>query len=146
MSRVLLLAATAALAVGMVVLSFAMAGCESTPPPVEYHGRTDEHGGIPAVYDLGTLTADLPRDLPTQSVIAAAEASLRRRGYTITASESTTDAGRVVARPPGSKLHHKVTVRARVLHGVTRTTVEAVPQDEAFSRAVLESMLTRLGL
>lgn len=127
----------------LVLLALSVAGCQGPEPRYDWHGREPVLG----VYTAGSLYTELPPDIPVQSVIAAARMALERRGYVITASESTDDTGRVVARPGDPKLLRKVTVTAHLRSNATSVTVRTNPGgDEHFERDILERILTRLGL
>jgi len=118
------------------------AGCSAPAPSHGWHGADRTL----ASFVGGTLYATLPPDVPVQSVIAAGEMALERRGYVVTASEATDDAGRVVARPGDPKLLRKITVRSRLVQGGTTVSVRTNPGgNEHISRDIFERMLTRLG-
>lgn len=120
-----------------------LASCEAPPPSVGWHGANHQL----ASFSGGTLYSTLPEEVPVQSVIAAGEMALERRGYVVTASESTDDAGRVVARPGDPNLLRKITIESRLVQGGTSVSVRTNPGgNEHISRDIFERMLTRLGM
>lgn len=126
---------------GIVLVFGVMAtGCSTV---YSWHGG----GRIAASYTGRTLTADLPDTESVPAVIAAGDAALRHRGYTITRREATTDRGRVVGRPAGGKALEEAVISARILDTGARMTVTFKPMgDESASRAVVDDVLRRLGL
>jgi hypothetical protein len=126
-----------------LLLPAAVPACSAPEPRYDWHGSQRTL----AAFDQGALHAELPAEVPVHAVVAAAEMTLSRRGYTITASESTDDSGRVVARPADPKLMRKVTVTSRLTQTGTALTIRTNPGgNEHVSRDILERMLTRLGL
>lgn len=120
-----------------------LSGCSTPEPRYGWHGRDP----VLAAYQSGGLHAELPREVPVQSAIAAGEMALERRGYIITATEATDDRGRVVARPADARLLRKITITSRLTQTGTAVTVRTDPGGhEHISRDILERMLTRLGM
>jgi hypothetical protein len=122
-----------------------MGGCATTPrgPTYGWHGQEQ---AIVGVYAVDTLHSQLPEIVPPQSVRAAAERTLRARGYTITTSEATNDRTRVVARPPDARLFKRVIVGSSLAPQGTRVSVHIEPGgNETTSRDMLDSILTLLG-
>ena len=124
------------------------AGCATKP-------RVQRVGPVLASYSFRTLTADLGADLRVPTVVTAAEFALAGRGYTVSTRRMTEDAGRVVAHAQGATIgfgprdavSEKVVVSATLTASGTRVKVTAEPMgNEAFSRAILDDMLRRLGL
>lgn len=121
-------------------------------------GQTD----VPADYQGRQLRASLPCYIQVQSVLAAAEVTLRRRGLSIVDSKIDTNEGHVIASPPhGSSdrfslgqstlLTERIKVSAGFDHsaenGCTWVRILVEPAgDEAVSRSLLEEMLFVLGL
>ncbi len=124
---------------GLVLLT----GCSPTrTPSYGWHGREP----ILAIYQGKTLHSEFPEAIPPASVRAAAERVLASRGYTITSSEATEDRTRVVARPPDSRLFHRVIVGSSLSRGGTRVALTIEPGgNETTARDMLESVLTLLG-
>ncbi len=119
-------------------------GCASQQrhPTYAWHGQEP----VLAVYAVETLHSELPQSIPPQSIRAAAERTLRHRGYTITTSEATNDRTRIVARPPDSRLFKRVIVGSSLSPNGTRISVRIEPGgNETTSRDMLESILTLLG-
>ncbi len=116
-------------------------GCETT---TARQGSTQ----ILAGYNIGTLEADLPDQTRPQAVIAAGEAALRHRGYSVTSNTSTADRGSVEAKPPHAGLFDGTTeVWARLGSYGTRVGVKVgLAGNETESRAILDDILARLGL
>lgn len=126
-----------------LLLAVCVAGCSAPEARYDWHGKSQTL----AAFDSGSLHTELPRTVPVHSAVAAAEMVLERRGYTITASESTDDRGRVVARPADAKLLRKITVTSRLTQTGTAVSIRTDPGGhEHISRDILERMLTRLGL
>ena len=126
--------------VGAVLMGVALAGgCQSK---AQWQGR----GDVLAVYRGTTLTAEFPEQVAVHAVVAAAETSLRSRGYAITSTEATSDRGRVVGEQPNAGAFEQVVVSARLSKIGTRVQVTQEPLGgEAISRAILDDMLARLG-
>lgn len=109
--------------------------------------RAQGASAISASYSYPSLEADLPDQSRVPAVIAAADSVLRARGYSITKSASTEDAGVVRSLPPRSSDYPVVEVGAKRTTSGTRVTISVTPfGDEDLSRSVLDSILTRLGL
>jgi len=116
------------------------AGCASERVP---RGAS----GVESTYKLTTMSALAPDTARVPAVIAAAEAVVRARGYTVVRSESTEEAGRLIARPPRYKDYPRVVLEARRMGGGTRVTVQVEPfGDRELSGSILDATLRRLGL
>jgi len=117
-------------------------GCV-TQPKETYTSKHD----VGAVWNHPRLRATLPGIEPAR-VIAAADLTLRDRGYFITINQSNADRGRVSARPNNSNMGSSVTVWAEADdQGGTVVSVSAGPfGDELLSRIVLDGIVDRLGL
>jgi hypothetical protein len=123
------------------VIASALAGCKAVPAQ---QGRGRQ---ITAVYWQGTLWADLPPTRRVQGVVAASDAGLRDRGYAVTAVRSTEDVGRVAAEPQTAGPLESVVVDVQLTDDGTRVAITVKPfGDQARSRAILDAILTRLGL
>lgn len=121
----------------------ALPACQSHRVDYDWHGQEE----LLAVYQLGTLYATLPPDVSVHSAVAAAQMVLERRGYTITALESTDDQGHVVARPADGRTISKVRVTVRLVDGGTAVSIRTYPGgNEHASRDIFERVLTRLAL
>lgn len=120
-----------------------VAGCAK--PVVTTHGRTQT---VLAEYAMGNLEAALPATVGVLTVRAAAEQTLRARGYVITESFGSRDRFEVEARGPGSDgRRDRTRVKGWLTPNGTRVRVEAgLFGDEAAAKAVLDEMLVRLGL
>lgn len=133
-------------ATGLIALclgALGLPGCNAPEARYAWHGREQVLGAFQA----GVLHTELPASVPVHSVIAAGRMALERRGYVVTASESTDDSGRVVARPGDPRLGRKVTVTARLRTTGTAVSIRTDPGgNEHAARDILERMLTRLGL
>jgi hypothetical protein len=102
---------------------------------------------ILATESFGALTATLPDPVPVRSVMAAAEAALRDRGYTVTQRRTTDEAGRITARTPARELGRHWVVDARAT-GDGRTTLGVDPggwDNEAGAEVLMDAILRRLG-
>lgn len=127
----------------MAGLLGALPACEGPQADYDWHGQEE----LLAVYQLGTLYATIPPEVSVHSAVAAGQMVLERRGYTITAIESTDDQGHVVARPADGRTISKVRVTARLVDGGTAVSVRTYPGgNEHAARDIFERMLTRLGL
>lgn len=130
-----------ALSVAALLCAAVFIGCETT---------TARQGSsqILAGYNIGTLEADLPEQTRPQAVIAAGEAALRHRGYSVTSNTSTADRGSVEAKPPhGGFFDGTTEVWARLGSYGTRVGVKVgLAGNETESRAILDEILARLGL
>lgn len=133
----------AALALTAGALAGSMGGCASLDAKPSWHGERR----VLAEYQFTTLSARLPESQPAESVAAAAELALERRGHTVVRSSSFGGTTRVVAKPPRGEVWDEVIVKASERSRSTRVTVEVKPiGDEYVSRAVFESLVTGLGM
>lgn len=99
-----------------------------------------------AAYSGWTLRSDLPMGVTVPAAVAAADRTLSDSGYTVTARDATSDSGRVVGRPPDTKLFRRVVVETRRMRAGSRVAITIEPGgDETLSREILERMLSRLG-
>jgi hypothetical protein len=129
------------LVVGMVVgLSF-LGACS---PQAKVQGS---NGDTVATYHRMTLRANLPAESRVPAVMAAADQTLRARGYTIVRSSATEEKGEVVAHPPRSDNLPRLVIESE--RGVSSTIVDLRVEpfgDQDLCRSVLDGMLQRLGL
>lgn len=101
-----------------------------------------------ANYAMGTLSTILGPEVSVPTLRAAAENTLRARGYVITDSTGTADSMRVKgASRSGSEGRLEPTViSARVTYSNTSLDVASGTfGDEAASRAILDDLLRRVG-
>jgi hypothetical protein len=94
-----------------------------------------------------TLRANLPTESRVPAVVAAAEQTLRNRGYTIVTSTATEEKGEIIAHPPNSDHFPRLVIEAS--RGVSSTIVDVSAEpfgDQDLCRSVLDGMLQRLGL
>jgi len=120
-----------------------ISGCKAPQAKYDWHGQQD----LFAIYQLGSLHTTLPSEVSAHSVVAAGQMILQRRGYTITASESTDDQGHVIARPADGRTISRVKITVRLVDGGTSVSIRTYPGgNEHASRDILERMLTLLGL
>lgn len=117
-----------------------LGGCQAR---TQYQGER----GLVGSYRGGTLSSVLPADVRVPAVMAAAEAMFRDRGYTIVESNSTEDAGRLIARPPRYSSYPRMFMSVDVVPGGTRVqfTYEPISNEEV-CRASLDALLRRLGM
>ncbi|RMH26864.1 MAG: hypothetical protein D6692_08375 [Planctomycetota bacterium] len=116
------------------------------PVPVRasraWHGATP----IPATYQFGRLTADLPPGTRVETAIIAARATLERQGHAIQSAEATPQEGKLVALAPPSLGYDKLTLRAAYEGQGTVLRIDIWPQNENRARAALETILATLRL
>lgn len=118
-------------------------GLASCDPIIRPQGAS----AISATYAYPKLEADLPDATRVPAAIAAADATLRARGYSVEKSSSSEEAGLVRALPPRSSDYPVVEVKATRTTTGTHVTIGVTPfGDEDLSRSVLDGMLSRLGL
>jgi hypothetical protein len=81
------------------------------------------------------------------AVIAAADQTLRARGYSVRRSSSTEETGEIVANAPRYETYPRVvlTTSRHVDSTLVEVTVEPFG-DQELSRSVLDGVLQRLGL
>lgn len=116
-------------------------GCS---PVVKTQGR---QGVVEATYARRTLSATLPASARVPAVIAAAEETVRARGYSVERSTSTEEVGVLVARPPRTTDFPVITIDADVVPNATRVRMTVSPfGDQEMSRSILDGTLQRLGL
>lgn len=124
----------------LAAASFGLSGCKAVD-------RAEGKSQVMARYVSGRLTCDLPPTTPVASVLAAANAELRTRGYAIKSSESTEQAGELVAVPPRYASYPRLVVSVTTYADATRVEIEYQPWgDEQLSRGVLGRILEQLGL
>ena len=117
----------------------ALAGCESTPK------QQGSQSQLTATYKMGALSAVVPAKVP--AVMAAAEQTLRDRGYAIESSASTTEQGGIIARPPAYNLGKTMKIDvASTATDETTITLSPNPWDETLLRITLDRILARLGM
>jgi hypothetical protein len=100
-----------------------------------------------ATYRGWTLTTNLPAEARVPAVVAAAEQTLRARGYTITTSDSTEEVGEIIAHPPRTTNLPRIVIASS--RGVSSTTVDMRVEpfgDQELCRSVLDGMLQRMGM
>lgn len=115
-----------------------LGGCQ----PVERTQGRD--GQIVAVYRAGTVRATVPAQVA--QVMAAAEQTLRDRGYAIESSASTTEQGGIVARPPMFNIGKTMRIDlASTADDQTTISISTQPWDETLVRLTLDRILERLG-
>jgi hypothetical protein len=118
-----------------------LAGCSAKPA---YQGQDR---GVLAVYRFRTLSATLPGEIRVPAIVAASEAALRQRGYTVTHSSMSEDSARIDAEAHDAGLLESVCVKARVRPGEeTSLDIRFEPLgDQTKSRALLDTILAQLG-
>jgi hypothetical protein len=124
---------------GMVALS--LTACS---PQVKSHGTQQD---VTATYSGTTLSTNLPANARVPAVLAAADETLRARGYAVQRSAATEEKGEIVANAPRYNDFPRVVFRAS--RGVNATHVEVNVQpfgDQELSRSLLDGVLQRLGL
>ncbi len=128
--------AAVTLALALIVLT----GCKARI------GGAGKEREVQASYQYRSLSADLSDGVSVRAAAAAAESALRSRGYVITGSDVTSDRARIEARAHGDGWLDKVVFSASSAGAGTRARFTSEPfGDEAASRALMDSMLARLG-
>jgi hypothetical protein len=117
-------------------------GCKSE------HAFQGPRHDILASYNFRTLTCSVEREVRVPAVIAAAEVTLRQRGYSIKASRATEEFGEVTGEPFDANILESVVVKARQDKNLSTTIdVRVEPLgDQARSRSILDGILSNLGL
>lgn len=135
-----------ALAIAACSLAGLFVGCAK--PVTSTHGR-DKH--VTAEYAGGTLTARTGREINVLTIKAAAEQTLRARGYIITESFASADRMKIEASGPGEGgsgggRRDRTTIEAWHTPAGSKLTIESgVFGDETASKLILDEMLYRLG-
>ncbi len=117
-------------------------------PVSSSHGR-DKH--VTAEYAGGTLTARTGPEIDVLTLKAAAEQTLRARGYIITESFASADRMKIEASAPGEGgsgggRRDRTTIEAWHTPLGSKVTIESgVFGDETASKLILDEMLYRLG-
>ena len=118
-----------------------LGGCKGTPA---YQGNQRD---ILATYRVRRLSAELPSTVRVPAAVAAAKAALLQRGYAITSASTTEDSGQVEAAPADAGLFESISIDIRQSSRGTRVQIIAEPiGNQTKSRAILDAMLTELGL
>lgn len=122
----------------LALIPLALAACQ---PTVAAQGRDRN---VDAAYQFRTLSAKLDPTIQVLTVSAAAEQTLRARGYTVTRASATADTARVSAKRGGSS--DTVVIESWLGDRFTGVSVTCEPWgDQATSRALLDGVLNRLG-
>ncbi|MFO0858018.1 MAG: hypothetical protein U0640_11745 [Phycisphaerales bacterium] len=122
-------------------VSLVLGGCKSPMPLPQ--GKT----GVMATYEHPTLHCVLPAAARVPAVIAAAEATVRARGYSVSESNSTEESGVVVARPPRTVTVPMTRISVKRVFQGTKVEITYEPWgDSASSRVMLDGILQRLDL
>lgn len=128
----------------LAVLPLALAAL----PACKAQQRAQGDRGLVASYSGFSLSADLPAEARVPAVVAAAEQTLRARGYTIDSNESTEESGRLIARPPRTNdPYPRLVVGVTASGDASHITLTYQPLgDQELCRSVLDGILSRLGL
>ncbi len=133
----------------LCTLHFVLSACSHTVS--EFHGAKSP---TPVEVSGNRLSANLFRPpSPPAAIRAAAEQTLRARGYVITEAYGTTDKIHLEASGTGERRTDKTTIEAWSDQGLpphnlpmTRLTVDSgLFGDTAAARAILDDILARLG-
>jgi len=125
------------IAVGVLTL----AACS---PEVKSQGQQKD---MTASYSTRTLSASLPDTARVPAIIAAADQTLRARGYAVQKSSATEEAGEIIANAPRYNNYPRVRLRATRMTDATQVEVTVEPfGDQELSRSVLDGVLQKLGL
>lgn len=102
-------------------------------------------GYLLATYKAGKLSATIAK--PPAAVMAAAEQTLRDRGYSIEQVATTQEQGGILARPPMYNLGKTLEVDvAPGPDGGSALTIWSNPWDETLTKITLQGILERLGI
>jgi hypothetical protein len=115
---------------------------QACSPQVQTQGKD-----VMATYSGMTLRSNLPTETRVPAVIAAAEQTLRGRGYTVVRSNATEETGEIVAYAPRYNNFPRIVITSN--RGVSSTVVDLRVEpfgDQELCRSVLDGMLQRLGL
>lgn len=144
-TKAIRMVAAVGLAVGVGVGVGGLGGCHSgDPEPV---GSLND-SGLTATYSMGTMTTDVTGGrVGVREVASAAEASFRRRGYTVRSSSISDDGARVAGSEVGSGNFQATIVSASNISNGVRIEVHCEPfGDQDKSREFMNDVLGRLGL
>lgn len=131
--------------VGICLVS-TLPACESVPAmrkSTAWQGQTP----ISASYLWGTLEAELPPGVRTESVLIAAKSELLRQGHVIDKSTISPQGGKLLAlSQPGSsysRIHINTSTQPS---GGVKVTINIDPDSESRTRLVLDAILNQLGI
>ncbi len=120
--------------------------CESVPAmrkSVAWQGQTP----ISASYLWGTLQAELPPGVRTESVLIAAKTELLRQGHVIDKSTISPQGGKLLAlsqpNAPYSRVHIKTATQPS---GGVNITINIDPDSESRTRLILDAILNQLNI
>ena len=120
--------------------------CESVPAmrkSTAWQGQTP----ISASYLWGTLQADLPPGVRTESVLVAAKQELLRQGHIIDKSTASPQGGKLTAlSQPGSPYSRIHIATSTQPSGGVKVTINIDPDSESRTRLVLDAILNQLGI
>jgi hypothetical protein len=123
---------------------FALMLLPACSPEVKSQGQYKD---VTASYSGITLSSDLPGSARIPAVIAAADQTLRARGYAVQRTTATEEAGEILANAPRYNNYPRVRLRASRVEGATHVDVSVEPfGDQELSRSVLDGVLQKLGL
>lgn len=102
---------------------------------------------ISASYLWGTLEAELPPGIRTESVLIAAKSELLRQGHVIEKSTISPQGGKLLAlSQPGSPYSRVHVNTSTQPSGGVKLTINIDPDSESRTRLVLDAILTELGI
>lgn len=120
--------------------------CESVPAmrkSTAWQGQTP----ISASYLWGTLEAELPPGVRTESVLVAAKNELLRQGHVIKKSTASPQGGKLLAlsQPdaPYSRVHINTSTQPS---GGVKVTINIDPDSESRTRLLLDAILAQLNI
>lgn len=129
-----------------ICLVSALSGCESVPAmrkSTAWQGQTP----ISASYLWGTLEAELPPGVRTESVLIAAKSELLRQGHVIDKSTISPQGGKLLALSPSGSPYSRVHVNTSTQpSGGVKLTINIDPDSESRTRLVLDAILNQLGI
>lgn len=137
--------ALSAVIIGIGLLA-TLPACESVPAmrkSTAWQGQTP----ISASYLWGSLEAELPPGVRTESVLIAAKQELLRQGHVIDKSNISPQGGKLLAlsqpNAPYSRVHINTSTQPS---GGVKLTINIDPDSESRTRLILDAILAQLGI
>ncbi len=120
--------------------------CESVPAmrkSTAWQGQTP----ISASYLWGTLEAELPPGVRTESVLIAAKNELLRQGHVIKKSTASPQGGKLLALSQPDAPYNRVHINTSTQpSGGVKITINIDPDSESRTRLLLDAILAQLNI